>query len=170
VALDETAPSLMDAAREGDLVACAQTGDCGAFLTLVRHYQEPLYRLVYAMTRREEDAAALVQEAFTHAWKQMSEFPTGRRFFPWLLRIARSLPRSPAAPRTEAAPDSAALVAFRALREDEQMALALREVGRFRYEEIASLLDVPIGIAFLRISQARGAMLKLTGGEAGREP
>jgi RNA polymerase sigma-70 factor, ECF subfamily len=167
---NESAPSFMDAAREGDLVAGAQAGDCAAFLALVRHYQQPLYRLVYAITRSEEGAAALVQEAFSRAWREMPDFPAGRRFFPWLLRIARDLPRTPKPSRSDSAPDSAAVAAFGALREDEQMALALREVGRFRYEEIAALLDVPIGIAFLRISQARGAMLKLTGGEAGREP
>lgn len=170
MALNQSAPSFMDAAREGDLVAAAQAGDCAAFLTLVRHYQEPLYRLVYAMTRDQEDAAGLVQEAFSRAWKRMSEYPAGGRFFPWILRIARGLPWAPAASRAGAAPDSAALAAFGALREDEKMVLALREVGRFHYEEIAALLEVPIGIAFLRISQARGAMLKLTGGEVGREP
>lgn len=170
MAPNESAPSFMDAAREGDLVASAQTGDCAAFLTLVRHYQDPLYRLAYAMTRSDEDAAALVREAFTRAWKEMPKYPTGRRFFPWLLRIARDLPRMPRPSRSDAAPDGTALAAFGALREEEQMALALREVGRFRYEEIAALLDVPTGIAFLRISQARGAMLKLAGGETGREP
>jgi DNA-directed RNA polymerase specialized sigma24 family protein len=170
VAGNETAPSSMDAAREGDLIACAQSGDCTAFLALVRHHQEPLYRLVYAMTRREDEAAALVQETFARAWKELPGFPTGRRFFPWLLRIARSLPPSAAPSREERIPQSPALAAFASLQEEERMALALREVGRFRYEEIAALLGVPVGIAFLRISQARGAMLRVAPGETGREP
>ena len=66
--------------------------------------------------------------------------------------------------------EDAADLFFSPLRRDEQLALALRGAGRFRYEEIAALLDVPIGIAFLRISQARGSMLRQAAGGAEGEP
>ena len=154
------APSaLLDAGEEGRLVADAQNGDREAFLTLTRHYQRPLYRLAFAMTRSEEDAAALVREAFTRAWNNLPEYPSGRRFFPWLLRIARNLPLAPAAARASRDRENPARAAFASLRQDEQLALALLQAGPFRYEEIAALLYMPVGAAILRISQARGTML-----------
>jgi DNA-directed RNA polymerase specialized sigma24 family protein len=160
----------MDSAMEGDLVAAAQTGDREAFLALVRHYIRPLYRVLHAMTRDEAEAAGLTQEAFARAWASMREFPSGRRFFPWLLRIAQGLPLTPTEWRAAQDREDPAIAPFAALRRDEQLALALRDAGRFRYEEIAALLDVPIGIAFLRISQARGSMMKRPGGGADNEP
>jgi len=162
--------AFMDSGREGGLVADSQLGDGTAFLQLVRHYQRPLYRLIYAMTRSEADAAALTEEAFVRAWSRLREYPTGRRFFPWLLRVARDLPLAPAAPRGARDGEDPVLRAFAELRQDEQLALALHATGPFRYEDIAALLDVPIGITFLRISQARASMLGRTGGEGEGEP
>lgn len=156
--------AFLDAGREAELVAEAQMGDHGAFLELARHYQRPLYRLMYAMCRRQESAAAQAEEALARAWKEIQEYPSGRRFFPWLLRVARSLPpaaRPMAADWNRADP---VLAAIDALRTDDRMTLALRVVERFRYEEIAALLDIPVGVAILRIAQARAQVLAATGG------
>src|SRR5215471_14143714 len=81
----------MDAGREVELVAAAKEGNLGAYLDLVRHYQRPIYRLAYAMARNESAAATLAQATFVRAWKEIRDFPEGRRFFPWLLRMARGI-------------------------------------------------------------------------------
>jgi DNA-directed RNA polymerase specialized sigma24 family protein len=150
----------MESARESDLVAEAQGGDRDAFLSLARHYQRPLYRLAFALSHDTEEAASLTAETFARAWAVMREYPTGKRFFPWLLKIARSVPLAPAAGRADAPPGPGILAAFEELRDDERLALALHAAGPFRYEEIAALLGVPLGVAILRISQARGVMVK----------
>ncbi len=156
---NDASPVLMDPSEESSLVADAQNGDREAFLALTRHYQRPLYRLAFAMTRSEKDAAALSREAFIRAWNNLPEYPSGRRFFPWLLRIARNLSWAPTADRAERDRGDPTLEAFSSLRQDEQLALALLQSGPFRYEEIAALLYIPIGATILRISQARGTML-----------
>jgi DNA-directed RNA polymerase specialized sigma24 family protein len=86
----------------------------------------------------------------------LGAFPSGRHFFPWLLGIARTVPH-PAAVRHD--PEDPFLDSFDALREDDRLALALGAVERLGYEEIAALLRLPIGIAAMRISQARGLLM-----------
>jgi len=150
------------ASAEAGLVAAAQSGNREAYLELVRHHNRPPYRMAYAMTRNQEDAAALVRDAFLHAWDAIAQYPTGRRFFPWLLQFARKLPLTAARPNPTGNGDSG-VDAFDSLRQEERIALALRAVERLRYEEISVLLDVTIGVVILRISQARGQMLARAG-------
>lgn len=164
--LEGSASTFMDLAREGGLIADAQAGNREAYMELVRHYQRPLFRVLRALAHSTDEATRLTQDAFARAWHGMPEFPTGRRFFPWLLRVAQQLPWASEAPPPGDGRGDPVLAAFAGLRRDEQLALALRAAGGFRYEEIAVLLDVPIGIAFLRISQARGSMLRWADREA----
>lgn len=156
--------AISDASREAELVAQAQMGDHAAFLTLARHYQRPLYRLLYAMSLSEEGAAALTEDALARAWQEMPEYPTGRRFLPWVIRIARSLPPAPASARADWNRADPLLTGVNALRVDDRMTLALRLVERLRYEQIAALLGVPVGTVILRLAQARSQILAATAG------
>lgn len=169
---------LKEFGKEVELLAAARDGDLPAYLELVRHYQEPVYRLAYALTRNPEDAATLARETFVRGWKGISGYPERRRFFPWLLRIERNLavsmarrrgPVSRAAEppdleggeegRSEREADARLLAVFGSLRPDEQMALCLRSVERLPYVEIAALLDISNAAAILRISSARSILL-----------
>jgi RNA polymerase sigma-70 factor (ECF subfamily) len=149
----------LDASQEAELIASAQAGDRAAFLKLARHYQRPLYRLSFAICRSEPEAAALAQEAFVRAWRDIAEYPSGRKFFPWIFRILRAI--ASRVPPMHGAPDGSDVLsmAIDALRPDDRMALALRIVEHIRYSEIAALLDMPTGIVTLRIAQARGLIL-----------
>ena len=159
--------------QEVELLAAARDGDLSAYLELVRYYQEPVYRLAYALTRHPEDAASLARETFARGWKGLSGYPERRRFLPWLLRIERNLAVATARRRGPRAIDAASnpgcsasdldlLTAFAALRPDEQMALCLRSVERLPYVEIAAILDIPQSAAILRIASARGVLLAHT--------
>jgi len=171
----------MEFSREVELLAAARDGDLPAYLELVRYYQEPVYRLAYALTRSAEDAATLARETFVRGWNGISTYPERRRFFPWLLRIERNLAvsmarrRGPGSKaggeadrggseegRSEREADARLLSAFGSLRPDEQMALCLRSVERLPYVEIAALLDISNAAAILRISSARGILLAQT--------
>jgi RNA polymerase sigma-70 factor (ECF subfamily) len=160
---------------EVELIAAARDGDLPAYLELVRYYQEPVYRLAYALTRNPDDAAGLARETFARGWKGLSGYPEKRRFLPWLLRIERNLavtlarrrgPSSRPAASDGSASDAQLLTAFAALRPDEQMALCLRSVERLPYIEIAAILDISQAAAILRIAQARGVLLAHTTEEA----
>jgi RNA polymerase sigma-70 factor (ECF subfamily) len=182
----ETQTLWMDEPRERALVRAARGGDRQAFLALVAHYHRLVYRLSYALTRDHRHAADLAHESLQRAWSGMRGMPEGKRFIPWLLRITRNLSLSHARRRAgEPTPVTALraaavdpgseaggtarqiLDALHELRPDEQMALALRTVEGLPYEEIARLLDHPVGHTLARLSTARGFLLeRLPHGEA----
>jgi RNA polymerase sigma-70 factor (ECF subfamily) len=157
------------ASEESELIEAAQAGDREGYLRLVRHYERPVYRAAYSMSRDPAQAEALTRDVFVHAWRRLHDFPRGQRFFPWLLRVARGLFPTPQAvpasgeigdPETHrSAKPNPALAAFAELRPDEQMALSLRLLERIPYEEIAGILDLTLGVVTLRLSQARGHLL-----------
>jgi len=70
------------------LVAQAQSGDYGAFDTLMQRYQERVYATIYHMTSNHEDANDLTQEAFIKAYKALKSFKGDSSFFTWIYRIA----------------------------------------------------------------------------------
>jgi RNA polymerase sigma-70 factor (ECF subfamily) len=165
----------MEVEREARLVREAQQGNRESFRELITHYERPVYRLAYALTREHERATELAHDSFSRAWSGLKGMPEGKRFFPWVLRIARNLsvthgrrragtPTSPAATAENAASghedrEERMREALRELRPDEQMALALRVVERLPYKEIAELLDHSVGVTLARLSTARGVLL-----------
>jgi RNA polymerase sigma-70 factor, ECF subfamily len=61
---------------------------------LVQYYQQPIFNLIWRMTRSQEDAADLSQDAFVKAYEQLYRFREGKRFFPWLYTIALNQTRN----------------------------------------------------------------------------
>ncbi len=169
--------------READLVRAAQGGDQAAFAEIVRHFQRPVYRVAYALTRNAADADDLAQETFVRAYQAIGRFRVGEPLYPWLSRIAVNLayslfrrrrrrPETPIEPLVEAgrqfgveddpaehaaeAERHARLAeAFGALSVEHQAVLTLRVVEDMTYEEIARTLNVPVGTVMSRLSRAR---------------
>jgi RNA polymerase sigma-70 factor (ECF subfamily) len=179
--LDTTHSLWMEETREAELVSAAQGGDPSSYRELVEHYQRPVYRLAYALTRHHDDATSLATETFVRGWAEIARLPKGKRFFPWLLRFARNLSVTLARRRAEAtahaegprAPGSSSrdpnveleqrlLDALPELRPQEQMALALRIGERLPYSEIATVLEHAVGETMSRISAARALLLRKT--------
>jgi len=181
VAESKSAETLwMDEALETERVRAAQQGDREAYRQLIRHYERPVYRLAYALTRNHDEATALAIETFTRGLAEISRLPEGKRFFPWLLRFARNLsvtrarrradagakgPGAAPAPAPESSPvelEQRLLDALGELRPDEQMALALKVGERLSYADIATLLDHSAGVTLSRLSSARALLLTRT--------
>lgn len=75
-------------------------------------------------------------------------------------------------PSAEGSPGDArlrarALAAFAELRPDQRMTLSLRILEELPYEQMAALLDLSLGVATLRLSQARGHILSRATGLGG---
>jgi RNA polymerase sigma-70 factor (ECF subfamily) len=60
-----------------------------------------------------------------------------------------------------------ALASFAELRPDQRMTLSLRILEQLPYEQMAALLDLSLGVATLRLSQARGHILSRATGLGG---
>jgi len=173
----------LEPGREADLVRAAQGGDEAAFAEIVRRFQRPVYRVVYALTRNASDADDLAQETFVRAYQAIGRFRAGEPLRPWLARIAVNLayslfrrrrrrPETSIEPLVEAGrqwavdddpADRAAeseqrerlAAAFAGLSHEHQAVLTLRVVEDLSYDDIARTLGVPAGTVMSRLSRAR---------------
>jgi RNA polymerase sigma factor (sigma-70 family) len=150
--------------------------------TVVAGYYEPLYRFAISLTRTEADACDLAQQTFYmwatkgHQLRDPSKvkswlFTTLYRIF---LESRRTVTRFPHSELTETDPDLPVIMPEAARRLDAKQALAalnqvddlyrapvsLFYIEDYSYQEIADILDVPIGTVKSRM--ARGlAQLKI---------
>jgi len=86
-------------ATDEELLAQARTGDTDSFGALVTRWEQPLYRFVYRMMPRREDARDICQETFLRVVKKANRFRTGSRFSTWMYQIALNLCRDQARKR-----------------------------------------------------------------------
>lgn len=83
-----TRPLVTPAFDEAALVARAKAGDADAFSQLVSHYERRVFRLAKNITRHDEDAEDVLQEAFLKAYEHLDRFEGNSKFYTWLVRIA----------------------------------------------------------------------------------
>ncbi len=76
---------------ESELINRARQGDGAAWETLVRAYQQPIFRLAYLLMPDTDEAADVAQEAFVRAFRALHTFDAARPLQPWLLRITANL-------------------------------------------------------------------------------
>ena len=77
---DPTDEKLMVRVRDQD--------DLGAFESLVRRYEKPLFRYLFRYLRNAELADEVFQNAFTRVHEKRDVYTEERKFRPWLYRIA----------------------------------------------------------------------------------
>jgi len=138
-----------------------------------------LYGTAYRMTRNAHDAEDLVQETFLRAYRGFDRYEPGTNIRAWLFTILhrartdafRRAGRSPqtvemagegpAVPAPQEALASGAEDierALLALPEVFRVAVVLRDVEDLSYDEIAGVLDIPIGTVMSRIHRGRALL------------
>lgn len=146
------------------------------FNALVRDHGPSMYRIAYRMVGDRHEAEDLVQEAFRSAWKSRRNYQAGRGDRAWLASILRRRVidrwrKRP--PPNVLSSDSALEVSVpgedplaNEFSDEMQHALGqlpgeLREtlllvvVGELTHQEVAHLLDIPLGTVLSRVSRAR---------------
>lgn len=73
---------------EISLVQAAKGGDTAAFETLVRLYDQKVFRIARHIVQNHEDAEDVAQEVFLNAFRGLARFEGKSRFSTWLYRIA----------------------------------------------------------------------------------
>lgn len=96
--------------NEQALITDAQSGNLGAFNTLVLHYQDSVFNTALRILGDEDQAADASQEAFISAFKSISSF-RGGSFKAWLMRTVTNacydeLRRQKRRPTTPLEPDT----------------------------------------------------------------
>ena len=120
----------------------------------------------------------MVQEAFIKAYRALDSFRGDSAFYTWLYRIAVNTAKNylVAQGRRPPSSDVDAIEAenfesggalkeisnpenlIESLPEDLRMAITLRELDGLSYEEIAAIMDCPVGTVRSRIFRAREAI------------
>ena len=145
-----------------------------------------LYGTAFRMTRNAHDAEDLVQETYLRAYRAFDGFTPGSNIRAWLYTILHrvrtdAFRRSSRSPRTvemagegpSVPPPQDALAqggedltrALEALPDVFRNAVVLRDVEDFSYQEIARILDVPIGTVMSRIHRGRALLRDALGGK-----
>lgn len=150
------------------------------FHNLVETYYAPLYRFAFSLAHNENDAADLVQETFVvwaskgHQLKDVSKVKTWlfttlhRRFLETQRRVVR-FPHSEISSVQEELPnvdpelvnrlDAQSLVAMLAQVDPVfQAPVALFYLEEYSYNEIAEILNVPLGTVKSRIARGLGEL------------
>lgn len=172
-----------DAPRDAQLVEAALAGDRDAFGELVTRYQDRLFNSLLRNGQSYEDAADAVQDAFVQAFTKLKSFRGDAQFYTWLYRIARNVASSRKRRRRPTAsvdhakesagdepqdagegPEGIVLsqervehvqAALADLGDEHREILVLREIDGCAYEEIADILELPVGTVRSRIFRAR---------------
>ena len=80
-------------ATDEELVEAVRTGDTDSLGVLVARWEQPLFRFVYRMLPRQDDARDICQETFLRILKKAHRFRQGSRFSTWMYQIALNLCR-----------------------------------------------------------------------------
>ena len=177
-------------AQEEALVAQARAGDADAFAALVQRYRDRLLNLAWQLLGDRDEAEDAVQDAFLFAYEHLSQFRGEARLSTWLYRITinackmrRRRHRFEPLPDDWEPPDEVdwrSLEAqwwrkrqvdavLRQLPEPLRLVLILREMHDLRYDEIAAVLDIPVGTVRSRLFEARKRFARVWEEMFGRE-
>jgi RNA polymerase sigma-70 factor, ECF subfamily len=172
--------------NDGELVELTLRGRPEAFATLVERYDRAVYHLAYRTLHDVEEARDATQEAFFKAFRSLRTFKPGAKFSTWIFAIAyhgccdrlnkrkrysgEELPeRADAGPGPEAqviALDEASRLraAIEALPEKYRAVVTLFHLQGKQYEEIASVLGLPMGTVKTHLFRAKEQLRRLLGG------
>jgi RNA polymerase sigma-70 factor (ECF subfamily) len=78
-------------ADDQTLVNAARRGELEAFEELVFRHRDPIYARAFSMTRNEQDAIDLSQEAWIKGWQRLGQFQGDSSFTTWMTRIVINL-------------------------------------------------------------------------------
>lgn len=169
---------------EQSLIQRAKKGDQDAFAALVDEHQRYVYNLAFRVVKDENEALDLTQETFVRAWTALPNFRGQSQFRTWLYRITTNLcyNRLPGLRRSladlgdDVLPDlpETGRMSSNPLREIEsnearaylhhaidqldanyKILIVMRYHDELSYEEIASLLNLPLGTVKTGLFRAR---------------
>jgi RNA polymerase sigma-70 factor (ECF subfamily) len=168
--------------EDGQLVAAALAGNGEAFGTLVVRYERAVYHLCLRTMRDPEEAEDCAQEAFFKAFRSLRTFKVGAKFSTWIFSIAYhaccdrlgrrkrftgdELPDSadlgpgPAQLVEQREEATALRAAIDALPEKYRAVITLYHLQGRQYEEIAEVLDLPMGTVKTHLFRAKDLLRK----------
>jgi len=165
-----------------DLMRKIQEGDMVAFNQMANKFKNRLMNVISRMVGSTEEAEDIVQETFLRVYQHRDSFDFKHCFSTWIYTIALNLGRNELRKRkrfkfldifdlqgkeSEIAVEmklpsnlpGAIENALTSLPEKYKSAFMLRDVQELPYEEIAKIMNIPLGTVKSRVNRAR-AMLR----------
>lgn len=170
-------------AGDEELIERTLSGERDAFATLISRYQDRLYNTAVLIVRDTEEAKDIVQETFLQAFASLSQFRQSSRFYTWLYQIAfniavgvlrrrkRTIPaerlpettwenlasrgESPEESQTRRESVRMIWTAINRLPIEYRGPVILREIEGASYEQIAKIVEIPVGTVRSRLYRAR---------------
>lgn len=163
------------------LIERIQNGDMVAFNTIVEKYKDRLMHVIVRMIQSQQEAEDIVQETFLRVYQHRQSFDFRHCFSTWIYTIALNLARNELRKRkrykfldifdlqgketeiaVEMEPPSnlpkAIETAMATLPEKYRMAFILRDVQEHPYEEVARIMNIPLGTVKSRVNRARSML------------
>jgi RNA polymerase sigma-70 factor (ECF subfamily) len=173
-------------ASDEDLMLRAAQGDTDAFAQLYHRHKEGLLNFCYRMLRNWEDAGDVFQDAFRYLHAHSATYRPTAKFATYLFHIARNMcidvlrrrkrwnlqqldtkidvadDPSPAAPRLEPGEmEEKVRGAMEELPEPYREVVHLRVIENLAYEEIAEVLECPVGTVKSRLHSGLGLLRQI---------
>lgn len=82
------APAVSLDVDDAVLVERVRAGEREAFNELVERHARKIFRLARHITKNEDDASDVLQDAFLKAYSRLDQFQGDAKFYTWLVRIA----------------------------------------------------------------------------------
>ena len=170
---------------DAECVRRIQRGETETFEILVRRHEKAIFNLVYRMLGDYDDAAETAQEVFLSAYRAIGQFRGDANFSTWLYRIAlnhaSTRRKSTSSRQRRLVPiDDTELVddvelgpaetlekkeirqrvqrALKELQPEDAMVILLRDLQDIAYEDVARVLNIPVGTVKSRLHRARQAL------------
>jgi RNA polymerase sigma-70 factor (ECF subfamily) len=162
---------------DGELIAAALAGHGEAFGVLVERYDRAVFHLCLRTMRDPEEARDCTQEAFFKAFRSLRTFKPDAKFSTWIFSIAyhaccdrlgrrKRYSDSEVGERADASPGPAQIAqsndearalraAIDALPEKYRTVITLYHLQGRQYEEIAQVLDLPMGTVKTHLFRAK---------------
>lgn len=163
---------LMERVKAGDLVA---------FNQIVDKYRDRLMNVIFRMVQGTEEAEDIVQETFLRVYQHRDSFDFRHCFSTWLYTIALNLARNELRKRKRfkffdifdmqgkegeiavemELPSNLPQVlekALESLPEKYKTAFVLRDIQELPYEEVAQIMNIPLGTVKSRVNRARAIL------------
>jgi RNA polymerase sigma-70 factor (ECF subfamily) len=170
---------------ERALVIDALKGELGAFEKIVDAYKNKLFSFLVKMTASRQDAEELLQEVFIRAYTQLEKYNDRWMFSTWIYRIALNTYRTwhKTRKRHQTLPIHEEIISgapldnpeealemseqrreivglIQELREKQRIAMVLKYVKGFSYEEIGKILGISEEAAKMKVFRARESICK----------
>lgn len=172
-------PRDMEEPSDLELVERTKAGDTEAYSQLVRRHQHTIYNLCYRFMRNPSAAEDMAQEAFLKGFRMLRGFRGDSAFSTWMYRVACSvcltelkrrkrrgeiaLSDEHAAHLHEAPPapsDTSEIIRRCVTKLPEKYALIITMyyLKEITYEEIAEVMDIPMGTLKTWMHRARNQL------------